>query len=165
MPRRVVHHNWVYQTLRPGLWSEGHESERQKRIRIAVRRELEKLPEDEREFIELYWFEGESIPEIAKLLGKKPYKLESLNKRIIRKLKNRLARFVKNEFKLDSRIRKKCPICDHPEIARINEILRSKKPEETYRSVIRILCEEFGINIKTPQTIIGHIRYHTGEEL
>lgn len=164
MARRIVHYDWIYETLRPSIWQQHESDPRQERIREAVRKELERLSFDEREFVELYWFQGKSTYEIGELLGRKPYKLEGLNKRIIRKLRNRLAGFVKNEFRLEIEREYGCPLCDHKRQREIDEILLGKKPEETYRRIIGILRNEFGIKIKTPQVIIGHIKYHTKEE-
>ncbi len=165
MPRRVVHHNWVYRTLRAGLWDEIEViTERQRRIREAVRKELAKLPDFEREFIDLYWFQGRPTSEIAKLLGRKQYKLEGLKRRILRKLKNELTGFVREEFRLSVDKRKKCPICCHPELEKINRELKTKKPHETWRRYIRLLKNDYGINVKTPQVIIGHLKYHIMEE-
>jgi hypothetical protein len=165
MPRRVVHHNWVYRTLRAGLWDEiDVTTERQGRIREAVRQELGKLPDFEREFIDLYWFQGRPTSEIARLLGKKQYKLEGLKRRILRKLKNRLTGFVREEFRLSDDKRGKCPICSHSELGKINNELRAKKPHETWRRLIRLLKIDYGVDIKTPQVIIGHLKYHIREE-
>jgi DNA-binding CsgD family transcriptional regulator len=164
MARKIVHYDWIYETLRPSLWQQHESDPRQERVREAVQRELERLTFDEREFVELYWFQGKSTQEIGELLGRKPYKLEGLNKRIIRKLRNRLAEFVRKEFELEIEAEYDCGICEHKRRREIDKILLAKKPEETYRRIIGILKNEFGISIKTPQVIIGHIKYHTKEE-
>ena len=164
MPRRVVHHNWVYQSIRPAVWDGNEISQRRERICEAVRKEISQLSESEREFMELYWFQGESTLEIARFVDRKPYNLENLNRRIMRKLKNRLAEFAEEEFGLRLGNKSKCVICCHPEIEKINLQLRSRRQHETYRRLIRLLKTDYGIHIKTPQTIIGHLKYHTREE-
>jgi len=151
--------------LSPELWGEDEISGRQMRIGQAVRLELEKLPDSEREFVELYWFQGRSTSEIARLLNCKPYNLVNLNRRIMRKLKNSLADFVEEEFRLRADHQGKCRICCHPDVEKINLKLKSKKPHETYRGLIRLLKTDYGIDIKTPQAIIGHLKYHLREEL
>jgi len=164
MPRKIIHQNWIYQTSRSGIWDGKASSPRQERIRQAVRGELKKLAFHEREFVELYWFQGRSLNEIAALLGKKPYKLECLNKRIRRKLRSLLADFVNSEFGLRIAEDDRCPLCSHPEKDRIDNLLKSKKPEDTFRRIIQILKTDFGIRVSTPQVIIGHLKYHIREE-
>jgi len=58
MPKKIVHYNWIYLTLREGIWQNSEASEKQKRIITAVRAELDRLTETEREFVEMFWFEG-----------------------------------------------------------------------------------------------------------
>ncbi len=164
MPRKIINQNWIYLRDSRPIWKKGDSSPRQKRIRQAVHRELEKLPFHEKEFIELYWFQGRSICEIAALLGKKPYKLECLNRRIQRKLKSRLMDFVNSEFGLDITKSSRCIICNHADRKEIDILLKSKAPEETFKRIIKILKNEYGIKIRTPQIIIGHIKYHIREE-
>jgi hypothetical protein len=164
MPRRVVHHNWVYQSIGLAVWDQNEISERRERICEAVRTEISLLSDSEREFMELYWFQGNSASEIARILQRKRYNLENLNRCIMRKLKNRLSKFVEEEFGIRSVYRSECVICCHPEIEKINQQLRSRAPDETYRRLIRLLKTDYGIDIKTPQTIIGHLKYHTREE-
>jgi hypothetical protein len=164
MPRKIIHQNWIYQTDRSGIWQKETSSPRQERIRQAVREELARLPYNEREFVELYWFQRKSLGEIASLLGKKPYKLECLNRRIQRKLKSRLTDFVNLEFGLKLQKSTGCIICAHPSRHEIDELLQSKKPEETFRKYIKILKSDFGIRVRTPQIIIGHIKYHIRED-
>lgn len=164
MPRKVMHYDWIYQTLREGLWQTIEPSERQLRIIAAVRRELDGLTEFEREFVELFWFEGRSIAAISTLTGKPVYKLEGLCKRIIRKLKNRLSGFVESEFGLKHSVGSQCLICKHPRRDEIDRMILAKKPHQTYSSIIKTLKQDYGIIIKTPQIIIGHKKYHIRED-
>lgn len=164
MPRKIIHQDWIYRTERPGIWEKKASSPRQERIRQMVREELQKLAFHEREFVELYWFQGRSMGEIAVLLGKKPYKLECLNRRIHRKLKSRLTDFVNSEFGLNIEKNPGCVLCGHPRRAAIDDLLKSKKPEETFKRIIKTLRAEFGVKVGTPQIIIGHMKYHTREE-
>ena len=160
MPKKIVHYNWIYLTLREGIWQNSEASEKQKRIIKAVRTEIDRLSEIEREFVEMFWFEGRSLADIARVTGKQVYKLEGLSKRINRKLKNRLAGFVDSEFGLKAETGAKCLICNHPQRAKIDRMILAKKPQQTYKQIITTLKEEYGIIIKTPQMIIGHRKYH-----
>lgn len=164
MPRKIIHQDWVYLTDRPGIWERKTSSSRQERVRRAVREEVAKLAYHEREFVELFWFQGRSMSEIAALLGKKPYKLECLNRRILRKLKSRLTDFVNAEFGLKVRKNPGCILCSHPQRVEIDALLKSKRPEETFRRIISTLQSDFGIRVRTPQIIIGHMKYHIREE-
>jgi DNA-binding CsgD family transcriptional regulator len=164
MPRKIIHQNWIYETGHTGSWEKNCPTPRQGRIRHAVQKEVAGLSFREREFIELYWFQGRSIAEIAVLLGRKPYKLECLNRRIQRKLKSRLTDFVNSEFGLNLEKNPNCIICKHPRRDRIDILLEGKKPRETFKRIIQVLKTDFGIKIRTPQIIIGHMKYHMREE-
>lgn len=164
MPKKVVHYNWIYQTLREGIWQNVEATEKQKRVIAAVQSEIAKLTELEQEFIRMYWFEGMSTAQISDLLGKKVYKLEGMSRRIQRKLKNRLSEFVSREFDVESGSSKKCLICSSQYRAQIDQMLKSKKPEQTYKHIIKTLKNDFGITVKTPQIIIGHQKYHIWED-
>jgi hypothetical protein len=39
-------------------------------------------------------------------------------------------------------------------------LIQAKKEKETYKSLIRIFKEKYGLKIKTPQVIIGHKKKH-----
>jgi len=164
MPRRIEFHNWVYETLRPDIWGCQRSSPRQERIKEAVREELEKLSADEREFVELYWFQGKSTAEIGRYLGRKGYMLDGLNKCIIRKLKSRLADFARREFNIKCDEKNNCVICSHPNRAEINMILRAKRPQDTFKEILESLKENFELKNISPQAIIGHMKYHMKEE-
>jgi hypothetical protein len=164
MPRRVIHYNWIFQTINTGVWGNFESTPKQKRIQQAVTAELDKLSFEEREFIDLYWIRGYSIQELGQLLGVKPYKMEGLNKSILRKLKNRLTDFVREEFGPDVCERDRCLICDHLRRDEIDILLKTKKTEETYQRIITVLKNDFQLIIKTPQIIVGHIKYHTKEK-
>lgn len=161
MSVKFGNYDWVFQTRQKGLWEQGEKSERQYKIIERVQKELKKLPRKEREIIEMYWTEGLSLNEIAQRQGRETHKMEGLYKQIMCKLRIRLIDFVEDEFSLEiSSVRDKCPICDHPKLEQINSMLAKKKPRDTLKKYIKILKDRYGIIIKTPQTIIGHLKYH-----
>jgi len=164
MPGRLVFLNWIYDVGRISLFSPKKQSRLQKEIIEKVRDTVDKLPSREREFVQLYWFEGRSMAELSELFGKKPYRLESLNKRILQKLKRRLSEYVACQFGIADDAIPACIICDHPRRIEIDDLLLSKRPEETFRPIYRKLKEEFGLTISTPQILIGHIKYHLQKE-
>jgi hypothetical protein len=129
-------------------------------IAKEVRKAVEKLSAEERLFIEKFYFEFKSYQEIAGILKKKVYKLERIHKRALGKLRILLADFVKTRFKLVVPKMTDCVICQSPIRAELDKLIKAKKQEETYTRLIRIFKRKYGIDIKTPQAIIGHQRKH-----
>lgn len=125
-----------------------------------VRKAVELLSSDERQFIELFYFEFKSYQEIAHIVKKKVYKLERIHHRALGKLRILLADFVKNRFELIVPQKTDCIICKSPFKSEMDELIKYKKEEETYARLIRIFKQKYGINVKTPQVIIGHKRKH-----
>ncbi len=131
-----------------------------KRVAIAVRSALKKMSDVESEFIERYYFKGESYLKIGQVLRWMPYRVEALHRRAVKKLRKHLAVFVKKEFDVDIEIRYECPLCKSPSKDEINRLIKDKKPEETWKNIIKALKEKYKITIKTPQILIGHQKYH-----
>lgn len=130
------------------------------RITKAIRSALGKMSNVEREFIERYYFKGESYLKIGQVLRWMPYRVEALHRRAVKKLRKHLAPFVKREFGIDIDIRNECPLCKSPSKDEINRLIKDKKPQETWKKIIKTLKEKYGIKIKTPQILIGHQKYH-----
>jgi len=164
MPGRILFLEWIYDVGRVSLFSSKKQSKLQKEIIAEVRKAVESLPSAEREFIELYWFEGRSLTELSELYGKRPHKLDSLNKRILLKLRRKLAPYVEAKFGIGDDSSASCVLCSSPFRDEIDKLLETKKPEETFRRINRILRSEYGLRITTPQILIGHIKYHTRKE-
>jgi RNA polymerase sigma factor (sigma-70 family) len=135
-------------------------SENDESINQEVRKAVEKLSFVEKQFVELFYFESKTYQEIARTLKKKVYKLERIHQRALGKLRILLADFVKNRFKLDVPQKTDCIICKSPFRQELDELIRNKKPEETYARLIKLFKQQYGIDIKTPQVIIGHQRKH-----
>jgi hypothetical protein len=133
---------------------------RRELIKQEVRRAVEKLSDDERIFIEKYYFEFKSYQEIAGILKKRIYKLERIHRRALDKMHSLLSDFVKEHFKLEVSQKSDCLICSSPFRQELDELIKNKKKEETYRRLIRIFKQEYGLDVKTPQVIIGHQRKH-----
>lgn len=135
-------------------------SENDESINQEVRKAVEKLSPVEKQFVELFYFEFKTYQEIAHILRKKIYKLERIHQRALGKLRISLADFVKDHFKLDVPQKTDCIICKSPFRQELDELIRNKKPEETYARLIKLFKQQHGIDIKTPQVIIGHQRKH-----
>lgn len=164
MPGRILFLEWIYDVGRTSLFSRKGQSPLQKEIIAEVRKAVESLPSMERDFIELYWFEGRSLTELAELYGKRSHKLDSLNKRILLKLRKKLAPYVEAQFGIRDDSTAQCVICSSPCRAEIDELLQSKRPEETFKRINRILKNKYGIKVTTPQILIGHMKYHARKE-
>lgn len=164
MRGRFVYRNWVYGTRRQGAFGYCRETGLQVEIRARVRDAVMRLSRLEQEFVQLFWFEGRRLVEISELLGIRPHNLDGFNRRILKKLKRMLSGYVRERFGINEPIGRNCVICSHPRRHEIDAVLLTKKPEETCSRVSRELKRRFGLTALTPQTIIGHIKYHIGTE-
>ena len=129
-------------------------------VNREVRKAVEKLSSVEKQFVEFFYFEFKSYQEIARILRKKVYKLERIHQRALGKLRIILTDFAKQRFKLEIPEKTDCIICNSPFRRELDELIRNKKEEETYAHLIRIFKQKYGIDIKTPQVIIGHRKKH-----
>jgi RNA polymerase sigma factor (sigma-70 family) len=126
----------------------------------AVRVALDKLTEDEREFVCQFYFMGRSYREISEESARAVYSLEALHRRAMKKLEKHLAAFVKKRFGIASEVKRPCIICQSPRLAEINKLIEQRDKAATWKPVMKRLLEEFGIEIKSPQLLIGHEKYH-----
>jgi RNA polymerase sigma factor (sigma-70 family) len=129
-------------------------------INREVRKAVAKLRPDERRFVEMFYFEFNSYREIARRLDRKTHKLERIHQRAIGKLRLLLAGFVKEHFGLDVEQNTDCIICSSSHREEMDRLINTKKEEETYSSLIKRFKQKYGIEIKTPQVLIGHRRKH-----
>lgn len=129
-------------------------------LRRAVRVALDKLTEDEREFVCQFYFMGRSYREISEESARAVYSLEALHRRAMKKLEKHLAAFVKKRFGIANEVKRPCIICQSPRLAEINKLIEQRDKAATWKPVIKRLREEFGIEIKSPQLLIGHEKYH-----
>jgi RNA polymerase sigma factor (sigma-70 family) len=131
-----------------------------------VREAVGKLSPLERRFIEYFYFECKSYRDISLILNKKVHKLERIHSRALAKLKMLLTDYVKARFKLDLPEetdldnRSHCVICKSPFRRELDKLIKAKKKDQTYRCLIRIFKEKYGLEINTPQVIIGHKNKH-----
>ncbi len=135
-------------------------SARRDEIIRAVREALEKLGEDEREFIERFYFVGQSYRRIAEKSGRAIYKLEAVHKRALKRLRKELRPTVERLFQLRPQACRRCVICRSPYREQIDELIRNKEPTATWRGVMREIYHRYGLKITTPQILIGHQKYH-----
>ena len=155
---------WIFQTSSQSLWQEQPltEAERQRRERIskAVREALEKLDATERLIVERHHFQGETLIGIARQLNRKPGAIVNSHRRALRMLCKHLSKFAATEFGIRDE-KSECCICSCPEREAVDTLIAAKKPEQPYGLLMRQLREQFGLEIRSPQTIIGHRKYHS----
>jgi hypothetical protein len=135
-------------------------SEREELVDRQVRAAVGKLSHSERQFIELFYFELRTYQQIAGIMKKKTHKLERLHQGALGKLQILLTDFVKEQFKLELPQKTDCAICTSPFRKELEELIRGKKEEETYSRLMRVFRKKYGIEVRTPQTIIGHRKKH-----
>ena len=172
---RLVYQNWIVelggcpdqvraeagkagQVVSPGQLA--REKERQEMIRGEVADALSTLTDDEKEFIERFYYCGQTYGEISERSGRAIHKLEAIHKRALRKLKKRLQPLVARLYGSEPAHKENCVICDSPFRPQIDRLISSRRQSETWKNVIRIIRSEYGIRIGTPQTLIGHKKYH-----
>ena len=166
MPKRkIVFQNWIVDIgvdpkHRETLLSDSASPPYNQRINRAVRAALSRLTAPERKFIERFYFQGESCTQIAGELGKPLKWVEGLQRRVVVKLKKELGEFVRKEFEIEILQEKECPLCHSPFRAEIDNLLRTKRKEETWRGVIGILQSKYKLAVKGPQALIGHQKCH-----
>jgi len=136
------------------------EKKRQELIKNRVAEALKILTDDEREFIERFYFMGMTYLQISEKSGRAVHKLEALHQRAVRRLRKELKKTVEELWGIKSKTKKECPLCQSASRVQIDKIINSKQPSDTWKEVIKQIHEQYGIKITTPQLIIGHKKYH-----
>ncbi|RKX20003.1 MAG: hypothetical protein DRP51_06445 [Candidatus Zixiibacteriota bacterium] len=162
---KIIYQNWIVdigfdpgQTAKIGIKNDIIKPD--EKVISAVRTAIKKLTEQERNFIENYYFQGKTYREIARILNRRISRIEGLHRRSLAKLRKYLAGFVKERFGIDAEIGRECIICASPYKEKIDRLIKSKSRQETWKRIIEILWNKYQIRIKTPQVLIGHQKYH-----
>lgn len=159
----ITFSNWLAEHGLPSmsnqLQTEPDLDGRPERIERAVREALERLSDDERELVMLHYFDGLSLVEIARRADRAAYKVETMHRRAIAKLRRSLAAFVEAEFEITMPV-DDCPLCRSRHRGSIDQIIRERDRRRTWAPVLRCLRDEFGIEHLSVQRLIGHVRYH-----
>ncbi len=130
----------------------------------AVRKALEQLQESEKELIERRFLLGESYERIGEELNCPTRELERQLREATIKLRRLLTPFVQRRFKVKINSPRRCPICERPEREEAERIIASKHQEETWKRIMHELRNRLGLEIVSPQTLIGHVKYHAKGE-
>lgn len=130
------------------------------RIRQEVAKALKQLPEEERELVERIHFMGQSYRELAELSGRAEHRMESAHRRALKRLRTLLAPLVAELFGLQTSVSTVCPLCLSGRRAEIDRLIARKAESDTWSRTMALLRDQFGIPVKSPQLIIGHLKYH-----
>lgn len=167
---RIRYLNWVLE--RSGIYGpedlkfDLNEKENQERIKKdeelekKVNEALGKLDEMEKKFILYFYFDCFSYERIGFLLKKRKDRLQRIHQNALNKLKLILRDYVEERFKFKVNDKSDCIICQNPDREELDKIIRGKRKEDTWKRIIRILQDQYGLKIKTPQVLIGHLRKH-----
>jgi actin-related protein len=93
-------------------------------------------------------------------MNKTKDRLERIHNSALEKLKFSLKEFVSQRYKIKIFPEGKCLICSHPEREKLDELIKTKKEEETWKKILRLFKEEFNLEVKTPQILINHQKKH-----
>lgn len=162
---RIVYQNWIVKLGRDPdikIHDIGEPTPYNQRIIAQVNDVIDSLDIDEADFIRRFYMQGICYREISELTGRAIYRLEALHYRALKKIRNRLGSFLSDSFEISVKAASDCPLCTHTNNDRINNLIRAKPKEETWKKIITTLKNEYQIKIGTPQIIIGHVKYHIG---
>ena len=159
---RVIYRHWFASLASSGEPepNDRSDSNRQDEIILQVRAALEKLEPLERELVERYYLRFEEYSVIAESLKIKPYRLDTIHARAIRKLRRELGEFVASMFGIKAAPSGNCCICDSIHRDSIEQMIASRDPKRPWRIVIRQILDRFGLRIRNYQIIQSHLRYH-----
>ncbi len=141
--------------------SAARQVERTRLIVSTVQAAINRLEPDEQLVIREFWYQGKTYRQIAAGIGRPRHKIETLHRRAQRKLRRLLANFVEQMWGIrQGAAGRKCLICESPVRSTIDRIIAARDKTSTWRPVMQILREEFGLQIRSPQTLISHQKFH-----
>lgn len=165
--KRIRALNWVEGVEKPESLSEEldliekmKEEKAIAELEEKVEAALDKLEAQEKEFIRYFYYDCQSYDQISEIMNKTKDRLERIHKSALEKLKFSLKGFVSQRYRIKISPGKKCLICSHPEKEKLEELIRAKKKEETWKKVLLIFKEKFNLEVKTPQILINHQKRH-----
>lgn len=168
-PARLTFQNWIVaigrdpsirypqQPLIPSVDSAGETVDE---VAEAVERAIETLTEQEKFFIIRFYYMGQGYAEMSRLSGRAKHRLAAIHRRAIRKLRTRLAEFVRGRFRVEMETGRDCVICQSPFRSEIDAVIAGRDRTRTWRAVIKVLKNRYSLTIKSPQILIGHEKYH-----
>jgi len=165
--KRIRALNWVEGVEEPesvpeesDLIEKMKEEKAQAELEEEVEKALDKLDSVEKEFIRHFYYDCQSYDQISEIMNKTKDRLERIHKSALEKLKFGLKGFAAQRYKIKICPEKKCLICSHPEKEKLEELIKYKKKEETWKKTLRTFKEKFDLEIKAPQILINHQKRH-----
>jgi len=162
--KRIVYQDWIVDLGRDPAGPQSDETATtggyNHEIIEVVHRTLEKLRPEEAEFIRLYYMQGMNLRHISRQTGKPIYLLEALHRRTLKKIKPLLQEFLGGKYNVPQPDANNCPLCRHSRSKEINIMIQSRSESETWRPIVEILRDEYGINLSTVSELTGHAKYH-----
>ena len=163
--RRIILRNWQVYAAPANIGANEpvggiKETQSDSSVEEAVTIALNKLAPREKEFVIRYFFQGETYCQIADALKISEKRIGGLHERAIRKLKKSLSEFVKTRYGIHVSSSSDCPICLSSDRPKIEKSIRNKKRSGTWKSIIRSIKRRYKIDIRTPQIVISHEKYH-----
>ncbi len=158
----VMLHEWVYLTSTSSIWPPEPNEEslrKQEVLEQQVRDAVDKLDAAERLIVERHYFEGKSLARIARETRCSPALVQGIHRRTCKRLRKLLAPFVLVRFGITAEA-SDCPICRCAQRLEVEAVIVQHEDGDSYCGVISELRNVYGVAIVSPQTIIGHIKYH-----
>ena len=160
---RIVYREWIVALGRDPVrscYDDLTPPEYNMEIIAAVTGAMDRLDTDEAAFIRLHYMQGLTCREIGEMTGREIHRLEAQHDRAVRRLRTGVCELLGGKYGIRAEHNMKCPLCAHPAREAINQLIKAKKDTETWKRIYRVLRDEYGLKIATPQTFIGHKKYH-----
>lgn len=129
-------------------------------IELAVRGALKVLTRGEREIIEGYYFDGRSLPMLARATGVPVDFVRIAHRRALAKLEMTLAPFVERMFGLAVVRHTDCTICRASWRAIAEDILDGRTADTTWGQIAIRIERAVGWKAPSPQVLITHQKKH-----
>jgi hypothetical protein len=129
-------------------------------IELAVRAALGVLTAGERTIVEGYYFDGRSLPQLARSTGVPLDFVRISHRRALAKLEVELAPFVERMFGLAAIRHVNCAICRASWRAIAEDILDGKTADTTWGQIAIRIERAVGWKAPSPQALITHQRKH-----
>ena len=129
-------------------------------IELAVRGALRVLTTGEREIIEGYYFDGRSLPQLARATGVPVDFVRIAHRRALAKLETELAPFVERMFGLSAVRHRDCAICSASWRAIAEDVLDGRTGDTTWGQIMIRIERAVGWKAPSPQALMTHQKKH-----
>ncbi len=138
----------------------GDPASRSYAVEISVRRALRVLTAGELAIVEGYYFDGHSMPQLARATGVPLDFVRMAHRRALAKLEIELAPLVARMFGLEAIQLPNCAICRAQWRTTAERILDARTPDMTWGQIAVRIERAVGWKASSPQTLITHQRKH-----